>query len=258
MSPTATVHATGRGDRRAEERTEMDVSPPLSVDARPTAFEFQPNSTAVIVVDMQNDFGHPAGMFGRAGIDLTGIRATIEPTARVLDAARANTMPVVFLKMAFQPDLSDSGAPSAPNWLKHLPMKAGEETLSPQGSPSRVLIRDTWNTDIVEELPVEPDDLIVYKHRFSGFFETELHDLLRQRRVTHLVFTGCTTSVCVESTMKDAMFRDYHCLVLEDCVDEAIGGDLPRTNHEASLLVMQLLVGWVADSTALLAALSRA
>lgn len=234
----------------------MDVSPPLSVDARPAAFEFRPSTTAVIVVDMQNDFGHPAGMFGRAGIDLKGIRATIEPTTRVLDAARENGMHVVFLKMAFKPDLSDSGAPSAPNWLKHLPMKAGDDTLSPTATPSRVLIRDTWNTDIIDELTVTPDDLIVYKHRFSGFFETNLHDLLRERGISHLVFTGCTTSVCVESTMKDAMFRDYHCLVLEDCVDEAIGDGLPRSNHEASLLVMQLLVGWVSDSTALLSALS--
>jgi len=234
----------------------MNPMPRRRVDARPTPFEFDPAHTAVIVVDMQNDFGHPDGMFGRAGIDLTGIRATVAPTARVLDAARAAGMPVVFLKMAFKADLSDSGAPTAPNWLKHLPMKAGEATTSPTGAPSRVLVRDTWNTDIIDELPVHPDDELVYKHRFSGFFETDLHERLQARGVTHLVFTGCTTSVCVESTMKDAMFRDYHCLVLEDCVDEAIGDGLPRSNHEASILVMQLLVGWVSDSTTLLDVLS--
>ena len=226
-----------------------------TIAARPDSFDFDPGATAVIVVDMQNDFGHPNGMFGSAGIDLTGIRATIGPTAKVLEAAHAHGMPVVFLKMAFKPDLSDSGAPSAPNWLKHLPMKAGDNTLSPTGVPSRVLVRDTWNTDIIDELPVSGDDLVVYKHRFSGFFETELHELLQARGITHLVFTGCTTSVCVESTMKDAMFRDYHCLVLEDCVNEAIGDGLPRSNHEASLLVMQLLVGWISDSTTFLASL---
>ena len=119
----------------------MDLSRrSLSVDARPQAFELSPATTAVIVVDMQNDFGHPDGMFGRAGIDLTGIRATIEPTATVLEAARANGMTVVFLKMAFKPDLSDSGAPNAPNWLKHIPMNAGDDTISPMGAPSRVLI----------------------------------------------------------------------------------------------------------------------
>lgn len=230
----------------------------LTIAARPGAFEFDPSRTAVIVVDMQNDFGHPEGTFGRAGIDLTGIRATIEPTARVLDAARANDMLLVFLKMGFKPELSDSGAPVSPNWLKHLPMKVGDETISPTGAPSRVLIRDTWNTDIIDELPVGPDDLCVYKHRFSGFFETDLHEQLQARGITHLIFTGCTTSVCVESTIKDAMFRDYHCVVLEDCVNEAIGGGLPRSNHDATLLVIELLVGWISDSTTLLASLNPA
>jgi len=231
---------------------------PLTIAARPSSFDFDPNRTAVIVVDMQNDFGHPDGMFGRAGIDLSGIRATVEPTARVLHAARANEMLVVFLKMAFKPDLSDSGAPSSPNWLKHLPMKVGDETISPQGVRSRVLVRDTWNTDIIDELPIGPDDLCVYKHRFSGFFETDLHEQLQLRGITHLVFTGCTTSVCVESTIKDAMFRDYHCILLEDCVNEAIGDGLPRSNHDATLLVIELLVGWISDSTHLLASLSPA
>jgi ureidoacrylate peracid hydrolase len=258
---TMTGHSYCSRRRRAataalRKGTEMDVSPPLIVDARPERFRFEPSRTAVVVVDMQNDFGHAEGMFGRAGIDLTGIRATIEPTARVLDTARAADMPVVFLKMAFKADLSDSGAPDAPNWLKHLPMKAGDEVSAPNGTTSRILVRDTWNTDIVDELPLGPDDLTVYKHRFSGFFETDLHRLLQERGVSHLVFTGCTTSVCVESTMKDAMFRDYHCLVLEDCVAEAIGDGLPRSNHDASILVMQLLVGWVSDSTSFIAALA--
>ncbi len=228
----------------------------VHVAARPTDFMLDPAHAAVIVVDMQNDFGHPQGMFGRAGIDLSGIRATIEPTRRVLDAARAAGMPVVFLQMAFRPDLSDSGAPLSPNWLKHVPMGVGEAITSPTGEPSRVLIRDTWNTAIIDELPVGPDDICVYKHRFSGFFQTELHELLQARDITHLIVTGCTTSVCVESTVKDAMFLDYHCLVLEDCVDEAIAADAPRTNHEASLLVFQLLVAWISDSPTLLAALA--
>jgi ureidoacrylate peracid hydrolase len=230
----------------------------VSVDARPDPFGFDPTTTAVIVVDMQNDFGDPDGMFGRAGIDLSGIRATIEPTARVLAAARRAGMLIVYLKMAFRADLSDSGAPGAPNWLKHLPMQAGAATTAPDGSASRVLVRDTWNTDVVAELAPEPGDLCVYKHRFSGFFETELDELLRSRGITHLVVTGCTTSVCVESTIKDAMFRDYHCLLLEDCTAEAIGAGLPRSNHDATLLVVQLLVGWIADSAALVGALETA
>jgi ureidoacrylate peracid hydrolase len=119
-----------------------------------------------------------------------------------------------------------------------------------------MLIRDTWNTDIVPELEPESGDIVIYKNRFSGFFETELDDVLRRRGTKYLIVTGCTTSVCVESTVRDAMFRDYSCVLLEDCMGEPIGNDLPRSNHEASLLTMQTLFGWVSDSEEFLKALA--
>ena len=75
--------------------------------------------------------------------------------------------------------------------------------------------------------------------------------------VTSLVFTGCTTSVCVESTLRDAFFRDYRCLLLADCTAEPVGNGLPRSNHEATLLLVELAFGWVSDSTALVQALSE-
>ena len=234
-----------------------EVSDVFTIEARPAPVRFDASETAVIVVDMENDFGSPEGMFGRAGIDLTGIRATIEPTRRVLASARRKGIRIVYLKMAFRPDLSDAGAPDAPNWLKHLPMHAGEGVTAPDGSPSRVLVRDTWNTEILPELTPEPGDVVVYKHRFSGFFETELDATLKDWGIRNLVFTGCTTSVCVESTIKDAMFRDYHCLLIEDCTAEAIGAGLPRSNHDATVLVIQTLVGWVSDSASWLAALDH-
>jgi ureidoacrylate peracid hydrolase len=226
------------------------TSSPFTVRARPADVHFDRGNTGVLVVDMQNDFGHPLGMFGRAGIDLTDIRNTIEPTSRVLAVARAARLPVVYLKMAFKADLSDSGAPDAPSWLKHEPLQAGQHVTAPDGTPSRVLVRDTWNTDIIDELAPQPEDLVVYKHRFSGFFETNLHEVLQARAIRNLVVVGCTTSVCVEATIKDAMFRDYHCLVLEDCVAEPIGAGLARSNHEASLLVIELLIGAISDSQA--------
>jgi ureidoacrylate peracid hydrolase len=129
-------------------------------------------------------------------------------------------------------------------------MKAGEQTTAPDGTASRILIRDTWNTEIVPELTPKRGDVVVYKHRFSGFFETDLDAILKSRGISTLVFTGCTTSVCVESTIKDAMFLDYRCLLLEDCTAEAIGANLPRTNHDATVLVVELLVGWVSNSRA--------
>jgi ureidoacrylate peracid hydrolase len=77
---------------------------------------------AVLVIDMQNDFGAAkGGMFDRAGIDISMIQRAVAPTARLLTAARQAEIPVVYLKMGFQPDLSDAGPPDAPNWLRHPP-----------------------------------------------------------------------------------------------------------------------------------------
>jgi ureidoacrylate peracid hydrolase len=81
----------------------------VSVEARPQPLTIEPRATAIIVVDMQNDFGSEGGMFARAGIPIDGIRAVVEPTARVLAAARHAGMPVIYLKMEFSADLSDAG-----------------------------------------------------------------------------------------------------------------------------------------------------
>jgi ureidoacrylate peracid hydrolase len=228
----------------------------VEVAARPSSVEISPDRTAVIVIDMQNDFASAGGMFDRAGIDIRGIEAIVDPTADVLDAARAAALPVVYLKMGFHPDLSDAGAPNSPTWLKHVPLQVGAEFAAPDGTKSRILIRDTWNTDIVESLTPHPQDLVLYKHRYSGFHDTDLDGELRTRGIDTLIVVGATTSVCVESTVRDAMFRDYHCLVLDDCTAEPIAADAPRTNHEASLLVLELLFASITDSAALLEALA--
>jgi len=229
----------------------------LTIDARPDSMVIDPARSAVIVVDMQNDFGAEGGMFARAGIDISGIRSVVAPIRTVLAAARQHGIQVVYLKMAFRPDLSDAGLPDSPTWLKHLPLGVGDIVNAPDGSESRVLVRDTWNTDIVDGLDPEEGDIVLYKTRYSGFYETDLDAELRRLDIQSVIFTGCTTSVCVESTLRDAMFRDYHCLLLEDCTAEPIGNDLSRSNHDASLLVVRLLFGRTATSDDLVAALDR-
>lgn len=210
---------------------------------------------AVLVVDMQNDFCAAGGMFHRAGIDISAVRDAIAPTAKVLDAARRAGMLVIYLKMGYLMDLSDLGPPGSPNRERHLNFSVGSEVAAPDGRLSRVLIRDTWNTAVLDELKPQPGDVELYKSRYSGFFGTELDSLLRSRGISWLIVTGVSTSVCVESTIRDAMFRDYSCILLSDCSAEPLGSDLPRTNHEASLLVIQALLGWVSDSGEILRAL---
>ena len=222
--------------------------------AKPESLKVEVERAAVIVVDMQNDFGSKGGLFDRIGIDISPIQVVIPRIRRVLDCSRRLGIRTIYLKMGFHSDLSDAGAADSPNWIKHR-QHIGEAIHAPDGTPSRILIRDTWNTDIVSELKPQPGDITVYKHRYSGFYQTDLDDILQRLNIKHLVFTGCTTSVCVESTMRDAMFRDYSCLLLEDCAAEPIGLGLPRSNHEATLLVMQALFAWVSDSSEFVTAL---
>jgi ureidoacrylate peracid hydrolase len=220
----------------------------VTIEAKPEPVTVDLGRTAVVVVDMQNDFGAEGGLFHRAGIDISAIRQAIAPTARVLAAAREAGAKVVYLKMEFRPDLSDLGAAWSANWNAHARVHVGERVPAPDGTEGRLLIRDTWNTQIVPELTPEPGDIVVSKHRYSGFYGTALDVILRGLEFQYLIFTGCTTSVCVESTLRDAMFRDYTCALLADCTAEPIGHDLPRSNHEASLLVLQAAFGWISDS----------
>jgi nicotinamidase-related amidase len=220
----------------------------VELAARPGPLWLDTARAAVIVVDMQNDFGARGGMFDRSGIDISGIEGAIAPTARALAAARKAGLPVIYLKMGFLPDLSDLGEEGSVNRARHLEFGVGQRMRAPDGRESRILIRDTWNTDIVAGLEPQPDDLVLYKTRFSGFYGTDLHERLVAIGVKELIFTGCTTSICVESTLRDAMFRDYACVLLADCTSEPIGNDLPRSNHDASLTTIEALFGWVSSS----------
>lgn len=229
----------------------------FSFDAKPHPFALNLAASAVLVIDMQNDFGAEGGMFARAGIDISMIRRAVGPTASVVAVARRRGLPIVYLKMAFRSDLSDAGPTDSPNHVRHLRMGVGTLVNAPDGAESRILIRDTWNTDILPELAPMAGDIVVYKHRFSGFFETELDTVLKRRGIKQLVVTGCTTSICVEATIRDAMFRDYSCVLLSDCTGEPIGYDMPRSNHDASLLTVEVLFGWVSSSDRFIGALER-
>jgi ureidoacrylate peracid hydrolase len=249
---TRAISATAGVDRvgAASNRT-------FTVTARPSPIKIASAQTAVLVVDMQNDFGAKGGMFDLAGIDISGIRKAIEPTARVLGAARAAGLPVVYLRMGFLPDLSDLGTPDSVNRMRHLQiMHVGNEVHAPDGRLSRILVRDTWNTEILPELTPHKNDLVMYKTRFSGFYSTGLDARLRAAKIKYLIVTGCTTSICVESTVRDAMFRDYLCVLLSDCMSEPIGSNFTRTNHDASLLTIETLFGWVTDSRQFIGAIS--
>src|SRR5437867_6165979 len=240
-----------RSSSAAEPKNEM-----VTLNAKPEPIAINPARTAVIVVDMENDFVAKGGMFDRAGADISGAQKAIAPTAKVLAAARQAGMKIVYLKMGYRPDLSDLGATDSVNRTRHLKFGVGQKIQTPDGRESRLLIRDTWDTDIVPELKPQASDIVIYKTRFSGFYQTDLDATLKKFGIKYLIVTGVTTSICVESTVRDAMFSDYLCVMLRDCMSEPIGHDLPRTNHDASLLNAEVLLGWVSDSDQLIKALA--
>jgi ureidoacrylate peracid hydrolase len=228
-----------------------------NLPAKPHALNLEIARCAVLVIDMQNEFSSKGGMFDRAGIDVSVIQRVVAPTASVLEAARKNGIPVIYLKMQHRADLADLGAKDSPHRIKHGFFGVGESNVAPDGNTNRVLIEGFWGTEIISELSPHAGDIIISKHRYSGFFETELDSVLRGLGIKQLIVTGCTTSVCVESTIRDGMFRDYQCCLLSDCSAEPIGMSSSRGNHEASLLTVELLLGWVSDSKQFTAALSN-
>jgi ureidoacrylate peracid hydrolase len=235
----------------------MDMKARLAtIAAKPDALTIDVSKTAVIVVDMQNDFGAKGGMFDRAGLDLSVIQAAVGPTSEVIAQARECGIPIIYIKEVLSPDLSDVGGVHSPHGRMAQRLGIGESAPAPDGQPSRIHIDNTWHTEILSELAPQAGDTIIKKRRWSAFYETELDAKLRALGVQYLIVTGCTTSVCIESTIRDAAFRDYACLLPADCTGQPPVRS-PHSTHEASLLVIARHFGWVTTSHDLLRALGE-
>ena len=219
----------------------------VHVEAKPEAISIDIGETALLVIDMQNDFGAKGGMFDLAGIDLSAIRSTIKPTAQILAIARSTGIPVIYVKEALSSDLSDAGPLHSPFGRMSKRLKMGLEITAPTGEPSRVHIDGCWNTDIIPELAPRNDELVITKRRWSAFHNTELDVRLRAIGTRYLIVTGCTTSVCIESTIRDAAMRDYACLLPADCTAQPAARGVAST-HEASLQSITRSFGWVTTS----------
>ena len=205
--------------------------------ARPEPVEVEFRQSAVVVVDMQNAFASKKGLLDLAGMDISGAPKVVETTRTILDAARTAGIPVVYLQMGYQADLSDSGGPSSPNWHKELAIRMMNCTPALKG---KLVTVGTWDFDIVDELKPRPDDLVVVKTRYSGFARTTLDAELRRRGIRYLFFTGIATNVCVESTLRDAFFLDYWPLLITDA---AMAAGAPAM-HDATVQNVENFFGW--------------
>ena len=147
-----------------------------------------------------------------------------------------------------RPDLSDIGTVGSPHWRMCQRLAVGAEVMAPDGRPSRIHVENTWNTEILPELAPLASDIVIIKRRWSAFYDTELDSQLRRLGARYLIVTGCTTSMCIESTIRDAAFRDYICLLPADCTGQPARHDSGYSGHEASLKIIEMSFGWASNS----------
>jgi len=223
---------------------------PLSLAAEPQPITIDLARTAFIVVDMQNDFCSKGGFLDYRGVDYRLDRKPIEPIRRTAPLLRAAGVPIVWLNWGVRQDLLNT----SPSLLRaHAPegRGAGLGESIPGGAP--ILVEGSWGAAIVDELVPDAKDIHVTKYRFSGFWDTELDSILRNLGVTTLLFAGVNADQCVMTTLQDAMFLGYDCVMLQDCV----GTTSPEYCMLATLYNVKLLFGFVTHSEAIATALAE-
>lgn len=219
----------------------------MKIPAEPSPYLLPPDKTALIVIDMQRDFLLPGGFGESLGNDVDQLLKVVPPLAALIAAARAAAIPVIHTREGHLPDLSD--CPPA-----KLNRGAPSQRIGDPGAFGRILIRGEYGQDIVDELAPIPGELVIDKPGKGAFYATELQDVLDAQGITHLIVTGVTTEVCVHTTTREANDRGYDCLVVSDCV----GSYFPEFQRVGLDMIKAQggIFGWVADSTAVISALS--
>lgn len=216
----------------------------LSIDAQPQNLVLDLARSAFIVVDMQNDFCSKGGFLDYRGVDVTPDQKPIGPIARLAPELRALNVPIVWLNWGVRPDLLNA----SPSLLHaHCPEGEGAGLGEPIPGGQPILVEGSWGAAIVEGLVPDARDIRVTKYRYSGFWDTELDSILRNLGVTTLLLAGVNADQCVMSTLQDAMFLGYDCVMLEDCV----GTTSPEYCMQATLYNVKLLYGFVTSSAAI-------
>jgi nicotinamidase-related amidase len=206
------------------------------IPARPYPFDFDPEHAALVVIDMQRDFIEKGGFGDSLGNDVARLESIIPATARLIALFRRHGWPIIHTREAHKPDLSD--CPPSKIRRGNPSLHIGET-----GAMGRLLIRGEPGNQIVDALKPLEDEIVVDKPGKGMFWATGLHDGLQRLGITHLVFAGVTTEVCVQTSMREANDRGYECLLIDEATESYFA------EFKASTIEMIVaqggIVGWV-------------
>jgi ureidoacrylate peracid hydrolase len=211
-----------------------------TLSARPEPVAFNPKQSAVIVVDMQNGYCSPGGYFSHLGVDLSPFDRVVTAISKMVSISRDAGIQVVWLQNGWDAQLKEAGGAHSVNQLKGNSLRLMRERSDLRG---KLLTKGGWDYEIVDALKPDPGDIIVPKPRYSGFAGTALDSILRSRRIETLLVCGVATNVCVESTIRDAFFKEYFPVLIRDACYQA-GPDFIQ---EATIYNVEKFFGWTSS-----------
>ncbi len=218
------------------------------VPAEPYEFAFEPANVALVIIDMQRDFVYPGGFGAALGNDTSLLLKAVQPTKKVLEAARKAGLQVIHTREGHRPDLTDL-------WPAKKARGKLKTTIGDVGPMGRILVRGEHGHDIIDELKPIAGEPVVDKPGKGAFYATDLGEILGSGDIRQLIVCGVTTEVCVTTTVREANDRGYDCLVLEDCV----ASYFPEFQDYALRMIKAQggIFGWVSSSAKALPVLDR-
>ncbi len=219
----------------------------VKISAQPYDYELPDTGVALIIIDMQRDFIEPGGFGDALGNNVSLLKASIPAIKQLQDAFRARKLPIFQTVEGHQPDLSDC-PPSKLN------RGNGDIKIGDQGPMGRILVLGEPGNGVIPELAPLPGEVVIPKPGKGAFYNTNLEALLKENGVTHLIITGVTTEVCVQTTMREANDRGYECLLVEDGTDSYF----PEFKQSVFEMVRAQggIIGWTAPVASVLQGLS--
>jgi nicotinamidase-related amidase len=184
----------------------------FAIPAQPYPFALPAGRTALVVIDMQRDFVEPGGFGAALGNDVSTLVPAIAPVQRLLSLFRARGWLVIHTRESHRPDLAD--CPPA----KRLRGKPGLR-IGDAGPMGRILVQGEPGNAILPACAPIPGEIEIDKPGKGAFYKTDLDERLAAAGVTHLVFAGVTTEVCVQTSMREANDRGYECLLIEEATE---------------------------------------